>query len=457
MRQDPRIAALSVRLDAGEALSAPLVQLARLLVALEQRQWHSQEDIRERQLAQLSRVVDHFHAVDTDFAKRLDDAGLKAADLAGETGLTALPVLTRAQLQARTLADETAIRRRLPEGHGGVFRASTSGSTGEPVTVWKTGLGDLFWRALSLRYHLWAEFGLDGRLAAIRANQAHFGMRPDWGDSVHALFGTGPALLIDIDSDIADQLARLAEFDPHSLMVYPSNLGGLLDLMDEKGTTLATLSTIRTMGETLSPQLRGRATRQTGARVHDCYSSQELGYLAMQCPDVPDYYHVMADSVLIELLRDDGSAAEPGEIGRVVVSDLVNFATPLIRYDIGDYAMAAGACPCRRGLPALHRIMGRERNLIRKPDGSRHWPLTGFPGFRAIAPIRQYQFRQTAIDRIELRFGVERGLTEAEEAALADHVRTTLRYPFDLDFSYFEGRLPLGANGKFEEFVSLID
>jgi len=58
-----------------------------------------------------------------------------------------------------------------------------------------------------------------------------------------------------------------------------------------------------------------------------------------------------------------------GQVGRVVVTDLHNFATPLIRYDLGDYAEMADTCPCGRGLPALKRIMGRRRNMVRLPDG----------------------------------------------------------------------------------------
>ena len=96
----------------------------------------------------------------------------------------------------------------------------------------------------------------------------------------------------------------------------------------------------------------------------------------------------MAESVLVEILNDDGTPCAPGEIGRVVVTALQNFATPLIRYEVGDYAEASAPCPCGRGLPVIRRIMGRVRNLLVLPDGKKIWPAFGSRGLTEIAPIR---------------------------------------------------------------------
>ncbi len=93
--------------------------------------------------------------------------------------------------------------------------------------------------------------------------------------------------------------------------------------------------------------------------------------------------------------------------------------------------------------------------MMVKPDGTRHWPLTGYKKFREIAPVAQYQFRQHSPERIEVRLVVERPLTAPEEAALLEEIIRKLRHPFTLDLVYFQGRLPLGGNGKFEEFMRL--
>jgi hypothetical protein len=66
--------------------------------------------------------------------------------------------------------------------------------------------------------------------------------------------------------------------------------------------------------------------------------------------------HVCAESFFVELLDEAGEPAPQGELGRVVLTSLHNFAMPLIRYDIGDLAAFGPACSCGRGLPALLRF-----------------------------------------------------------------------------------------------------
>jgi phenylacetate-CoA ligase len=164
----------------------------------------------------------------------------------------------------------------------------------------------------------------------------------------------------------------------------------------------------------------------------------------------------MAEGVLAEVIADDGRPCQPGQIGRVTITDLHNFATPMVRYDIGDYAEVAPPCACGRGLPTWSRILGRDRNLIRMPDGTRHWPITGFPRCREFAPILQYQLVQHDYESIEARLVVERSLTTSEESALRRLFQTSAGHEFTVRFSYFCDRIPPLGSGKFEDFVSLV-
>ena len=226
--------------------------------------------------------------------------------------------------------------------------------------------------------------------------------------------------------------------------------------MELRGCDLPSLKRVRTLGETLTDEVRKRTKRQLSAHVSDCYTSEEFGYVALQCPQ-SDLYHVMAESLIVEVLDEAGRACADGQTGRLVITDLHNFATPMIRYETGDYAIAGPkACSCGRGLPSLRKVLGRTRNMIVKPDGTRHWPLTGYKKFRDIAPIVQYQMVQHAVDAIEMRMVTERPLSGEEETALHAHLRRTLGPGIAVAFIYYQGRLPLNANGKFEEFLSLI-
>jgi phenylacetate-CoA ligase len=186
------------------------------------------------------------------------------------------------------------------------------------------------------------------------------------------------------------------------VLAFPTNLRALADIWKARGEVPAGLRHLRAVGETVSEELRAHVEATDGLGIEDNYSSQEAGVIALQCP-ASGLYHVMAESLVVEVLDDDGAACAEGEVGRVVITDLHNFASPLIRYDIGDYAEVGGRCTCGRALPTLKRIRGRERNLLIKPDGTRHWPLVGFHRFAEVAPVQQYQVVQLSLEEIELK------------------------------------------------------
>jgi phenylacetate-CoA ligase len=182
------------------------------------------------------------------------------------------------------------------------------------------------------------------------------------------------------------------------------------------------------------------------------YSVQETGYLALQCPEHA-HYHVQGEGVLLEVLDAAGRTCAPGEVGRVVVTPLHNFAMPLIRYDIGDYAEVGERCACGRGLPVLNRILGRVRNMVTLPSGERYWPPVYGERYREVAPIRQFQIVQKSLERLEVKLVADRELTAAEQGKLRDLIHQRIRYPFELTFTYHD-EIPRGPGGKYEDFKS---
>ncbi len=177
--------------------------------------------------------------------------------------------------------------------------------------------------------------------------------------------------------------------------------------------------------------------------------------IALQCPEHP-HYHVQAESVLVEILNGGGKPCAPGETGRMVVTDLHNFATPLIRYEIGDHAEVGEACPCGRGLSVLNRILGRVRNMATLPSGETFWPRFYSDDLAKVAPIRQAQLVQRSVHDIDVRLVVARALTAEEEERLKSVILRYLGHPFRLGFTYMD-EIPRSASGKYEDFLSLVE
>src|SRR5207249_8973126 len=106
--------------------------------------------------------------------------------------------------------------------------------------------------------------------------------------------------------------------------------------------------------QTLPPETRALIEAQFGCKVFDKYGAREFSGMAHQC-DAHRGYHVNAESYIVEVVRDGRPAAE-GEVGMVLVTDLNNRCVPMIRYQLGDLAVATSrVCPCGRGLPMIER------------------------------------------------------------------------------------------------------
>jgi phenylacetate-CoA ligase len=72
-----------------------------------------------------------------------------------------------------------------------------------------------------------------------------------------------------------------------------------------------------------------------------------------------------------------------------------------------------------------------------------------------MSPVRQFQYVQTALDKIELRLVLNRPLTEAERGQAVELVRDALGYPFRVEIMPVS-EIARGPTGKFEEFLSLL-
>ena len=431
--------------------------LLALLTQLENSQWWPPEQLLQNQLKQFGLLAAHVYQQSPFFRSRFDQAGMNTNESWTSETFSTIPLLTRAELMQQA---ENIHCHALPHKHGAVNKIQTSGSTGQVVTMLRTEVTQLMWLALAMREHLWHQRDFSATLAVIKATTPMLddpaeAARIGWGYPATLLFETGPSYAQPLAMDVAQQAVWLTRIDPCYLLTYPSNLNALLDRFESGVAFPSSLRQVRTVGETLHPGLRERCQRLGKIEIVDMYSSQEAGLIALQCP-VSGLYHVQSESLIVEVLDDKGRPCKPGEVGRIVITDLHNFATPLIRYEIRDYAEVGPVCPCGRGLPTLSRIMGRRRNMVIFPDGRRHWPLIGAYRFHEVADISQYQAIQHALDDVEIRLVVKHPLSSTHESQLTALIHNALGHPFPLRFSYFNQELPKTQGGKFEEFISLV-
>ena len=426
---------------------------------LDRTQWASPEEIERGQLAQVRSLLRHAAAEVPYYRRVLAGHGVRPDDIQTLADVRRLPVLTR-----RDVLDNAADIRadRLPAGMVATQTVSTSGGSGEPVTVRQTNLVQLWWLAFHLRELEWSGIDPRGRLAAVRYFKTS---GPDgerlragvavrhWNELLARLVENGPAFVMDVHQDPVRQLEWLRSVDPDVLLSFPSNLEFLARLVAGSDTRLPRLKVIQTISETLTDETRATIEAGFGVPVRDTYSCAEAGYLASPCP-AGNGMHVHAENVLVEVLDATGNPAPHGEPGRVVVTTLQNFQTPLVRYEIGDTAaLTPGVCRCGRGLPGLARVVGKTHPVLLLPDGRRVNSGRLSVVMRKVGGCYQFRVVQKSVDHFVVFVVPTLAWSFEHETRAREYVREFCGRPVRVDVTSVLQIPPL-AGGKSADVVT---
>lgn len=360
-----------------------------------------------------------------------------------------LPILTRRALQnaVHDLRSEA-----IPREHGRLQVAASSGSTGRPVEVLQPELLAIPQKVHYLAQYLRHGIDLSAKVAAIRKQRPGYALPPDGARESGWVAGypCGPAVQLSIEATVEEQIDWLVREQPAYLLSYPSNLAAIARRMLEVGMRMVSLRTIRSFGEVLDPWVRELCDRAFGVKVIDEYSAVELGPIAMQCAE-HEHFHACSESVLLEILAEDGRPCAPGEIGRVVVTALHNYAMPLIRYELGDYAELGEPCTCGRPHAVLKRVLGRTRNMLRLPSGETRWPLFRCLHGAEVIRVEQCQIIQRSFTDVLVLIVTSAAVSASQRDALIEGMQRDLGHPFDVELRFVD-RIERAPSNKFEDF-----
>ncbi len=319
--------------------------------------------------------------------------------------LKQLPILTREMLSCTPLQKRTATSVNISK----TLKRTTAGSTGVPVAILETKNSAAYWQALYLR-RLWAWGVRPGdrilrMLPALPAANIRFfmGMNP-----LNRLF-KGKMRFFDLRPGInADMLGKLRELRINVLITQPSDILAIIEKMEEKDAALS-FKIVITTGENLTPAIRKKIQDIFHCEVYDQYSTVELGNIAWECP-THEAYHINVDSVVLELknMRKVGRLTIEGE---AVGTCLYRYATPMIRYLIGDAVrLREDECSCGRGLPLLASIEGRLVDFIVAKESRLISPYVLITALQTVEGIRRFKIIQRSDYTVEVQVMADESL-----------------------------------------------
>lgn len=402
---------------AGVALGNRFV---RFLDEMQDAQWLSTDELFARSEKRLGSLLQHAAENVPYYRDLYARLGVQSDELRTIRDLHSLPVLTKSdyrRYEPQLFFDESAC-------DSDRVARKTSGSTGEPFQFYldRRTLPLVF--ASHLFYDSW--HGLrpfDRYLRIIAPPSPHDPLPQDASMTLRlqrALTGRLQDLyesltqqkisLWEVNSEGTENIFRRMEaFQPKFVMGYTSTLAAIADDLLRRNLRLSqSVQGVITIAETLTPNRKRLLEEYFDCPIINRYGLREFGsWSAQSCPESPDRFHLNTELVVCEILRPDGTPCASGENGRVVVTDLHNFARPFIRYDTGDVAVAVSEkCSCGRGFPLFGPVEGRSLDCLQTPSGNEISPaILGhflFVYRDHLETVHQYQLVQEAADRVKL-------------------------------------------------------
>jgi phenylacetate-CoA ligase len=314
--------------------------------------------------------------------------------------------------------------------HGGLLRVSTSGSSGQPFECFhepekvRRKLADLLYFNGRVGY----EVGM--RHMLIRATR-----KPKWKLLLQNEVWVDPTHWD--DALRASMRARLLGGGGVRVAIgYPSVMADLAAYCQEKGDTRNDfrLRSYIATSELVSTQQRDLIREAFGCRVVSRYASEEFGVVG-QSEDDCEHFCLNTGSLVLEILDSRNQPVEPGSRGRVVVTDLTMRKMPLIRYDLGDLAIAGKPVPEILGVTSIASIEGKITDMITDAKGRAVSPHAVLVALKKVRGVRQFQFAQTGTRRYELRLS-------PETTVVAAGMQETLRDILGVDAEIVVRRMP---------------
>ena len=328
-------------------------------------QFFSTEAIRELQWQRLQTLLRHAYAQCAFYRRRFEDAGLTPDDFRGLEDLRALPILEKRDIQEQS---KGMVARNWPRTD--LIANQTGGSTGAPVSFYLSKARKCSRAAATLRHNRWAGWRIGDRTAVIWGAPRD---RPDdsWRARLRGALLREPLWLDTAnitETSLAEFHTEILRYQPRIIQAYARAAVLFARYLQARGLTPYRPHSIVTSAEVLEEDERRLVEDVFGCPVFNRYGCREVSVIASECP-AHRGLHIMAEGLYLEVETPHGPAA-PGEMGSILVTDLLNHAMPLIRYRIGDVgAWASGACPCGRGLPRLERVSGRVTDFLVGCDG----------------------------------------------------------------------------------------
>ena len=369
------------------------------------------------QSRQLANLIGHAHSRSDFWRQRLSSDVIKRGIMED------LPMQSRDDVNRQVSLEGSLMA---TDGNAPIAGYSSTGSTGTPVKVYVCPENGYYTVIRSLAQYFINDLSLTENrvqiapatsLAKLDDKSLAVTTAASWAGPLGKVFRTGTAKTIIYQQDenaLIDELSK-------SRAGYLISPNRYLDIIMKKGG----VDLIKRLGVRLWIHLSDRrdaeivkALTNIGVPSLSNYSAGEIGPIAFECQKCQDHFHVAHSNVIVECDDQLTSSFNGKVVGRLLVTHLHSYATPIIRYDVGDLGHLEEQCPCGHDGPTISNILGRGKHFLRHPDGRL---LPFYMSTRMLLeaiPFNECRIRQDKVDTITLELAERESVTPDEEMKL---------------------------------------
>jgi phenylacetate-CoA ligase len=383
--------------------------------------------LKEEELAHFSwiktkKMLQHAYRHVPWYKRKFDAIGLRPEDITEPTHYSQVPVLKRVDLV-------THFKDFVAEGYqeNKLHIITTGGSSGNPLKIGvdPTRIREIQkWQMLS-----WWGLSPNTDMASI-----YRPIKIGRSKQIALSFINWPRKFLPLDAsllsdqNIIDFLTGFKKYKPKVLHGY---LGALDRIADYVLTnTIENLPSPKVIWSTAAPLTKiqsQKISKAFGSQVCDQYGCSEMYFVAAACPNNHGM-HQFADTVYMEVVDQTNHPVSKGVSGKLLLTNLDEFAFPLIRYENGDTGKwLTTSCSCGIHLPLMGHVKGRTADSLELPDGSvlsGEYLTTIFDDWTD--EVSKFQIIQKKDKGIILRIVPHKGSRNVNEAL--DHVRKQLEF-----------------------------
>jgi len=360
----------------------------------------SLDHLQQLQWQRFTELLGHAYANVPYYRERMQAAGVHPDDITGFESLNLLPVSTKEDVQANFPDRITA-----QSGDRSDWQyVSTSGTANRLMVIQDFFKRDMVRAATTRSLHLSGDYRVGKKMVEIPPDVCSIVCGAE-GQVVDGVFShiwqmsrnkllTDPSQISSLRGQIEREwifrkrthepfgsrgtnlteeqlegyVTSLRRDRPYVLKALPTYLYQIANYVVDAGLDPLQIDIVKPMGSSVTPGMRRTIERGFSGDYREEYGSAEFGDMACDCSQTHGL-HVFTDLFLIEIVKGDRHSA-PGELGRVLITDLSNRAMPLIRYEIGDVGRwLTDDHDCERKSPRLC-IEGRINDTLVMPGGA---------------------------------------------------------------------------------------